>query len=370
MKKLLKLFKQEPSKSKVSFLKDFFHANKVTDDGVLIAEHQTGFLFEADGVDHSLFTESELQTLHNEWRSALQWSNGEEIQIIFRKRVEFAQWVEEQLKQSFLSDNMYGRRILLDRLANQVKEMSQMPPHLLSQKIFICFWVAEKLEASEYHEKRNLIKSQLASFGFDIKALNKREIEQEIFISSYDLTASEEQEPEWPSIKIEADHLLINEDSFKALELKKLPERFTELGMIQAITSLPYPMDICLRLKAREIQPVVRQLEKKRNLLNAKRMGKEIPLPHVESQLEQINQVLRQLADSSETLFDMKMTIGVRLPKDLNVFHRKALATIIRSGSQMDFCEFEEATINTFDSYLECLPGFSGENIKTHTVLG
>jgi conjugal transfer ATP-binding protein TraC len=36
----------------------------------------------------------------------------------------------------------------------------------------------------------------------------------------------------------------------------------------------------------------------------------------------------------------------------------------------MDFCELDEFTLGTFDAYLECIPGFKGENIRTHTVLG
>src|SRR5690606_19397796 len=132
----------------------------------------------------------------------------------------------------------------------------------------------------------------------------------------------------------------------------------------------PYPMDLCVRLKSREIKPIVTKLERKRNLLNAQRSQKSAPAPERDSQIEQIDQVLRSLADSSEAIYEMKMTVGLRFPKKLSTFQRKALATIARSASQMDYCEFEETTIGTFDSYLECIPGFSGRNIRKHTVLG
>lgn len=42
----------------------------------------------------------------------------------------------------------------------------------------------------------------------------------------------------------------------------------------------------------------------------------------------------------------------------------------MRAGSQLDFCDLEECTLNIFDAYLECIPGFRGQSSHTHTVLG
>ncbi len=38
--------------------------------------------------------------------------------------------------------------------------------------------------------------------------------------------------------------------------------------------------------------------------------------------------------------------------------------------ARMNFCEVEEATLSTFDCFLECVPSFRGRNLKSHTVLG
>src|SRR6185312_15804425 len=150
-------------------------------------------------------------------------------------------------------------------------------PQLLSQKIDVCFWTDEFLDDESLLEKRLMIRAQLSSFGFAAKSLDRSEIEQEINASAQDLSTSGQQEPEWPSIKIEAGHLNINNDQFRALELSQLPESVSELGMIQSITSLPYPLDVCVRFKARDIRPIISRLEKKRNLLNAQRADKKSP---------------------------------------------------------------------------------------------
>jgi len=370
MKSIFQFFKKQNVKSPALSLADYWAVNSVTDEGFLHKKNSTGLVFEASGIDANFLSSSQLESLHQQWRSALRMSPGEEMQIIFRKRVEFSKWVEEQMNQAFLSDNAYGRRIILDRLAEQVSQMSQEEPRLLSHKIIICFWVPESVDVSSLNEKKNLIESQLNSFGIQVKSLDKAQIEKEIYISAQDLSSSEQQEAEWPLIKIEAGHLNINEDIFRALELSQLPESFTELGMIQSLTSLPYPLDLCVRLKARDTRPIISRLERKRNMLNAQRTSKNSPSPNVDSQIEQIDYVLRDIAEKSESIFDMNLTLGLRLPKKLASFQRKALAVITRAAAQMDLCIFEESTLSSFDSYLECLPGFSGKNKISHTVLG
>lgn len=370
MRKFYRFFKGKEEKTAPKSLGDFWNVSAVSEKGFLYSEKLRGFMFEVEGLDGSFLSPEQLATLHNDWRSVLRISPGEELQIIFRKRVEFSQWVEDQLSQSFLADNSYGRRILFDRLASQVSQMSQDEPQILSQKIIICFWTKELADEAGLEEKRHLLRSQLSSFGFRAESLDRSKIEREIDSSAQDLTSSAQQEPEWPSIKIEAGHLQINGDRFRALELCKLPESFTELGMIQSLSGLPYPIDICVRLKARDIRPIISRLERKRNLLNAQRGNRNAPAPKIESQMDQIDQVLRSLADRSECIFDLQMTIGLRFPKELAGFQRKALAIIVRAAAQMDFCELDESTIGTFDSYSECIPGFAGKNIRTHTVLG
>lgn len=351
-------------------LAEFWDVNRIDDDGLLFTKNRCGCVFEVEGIDGSFLSPEQLVRLHNDWRSVLRLIPGEELQIVFRKRVEFAKWVEAQLSQTFLAHNPYGKKILLDRLAEQVAFMGDEEPRLLSQKILVCFWTDAFSDETAIREKKSAMRSQLSSFGFAVKGLIRSEIEREINVSSQDLSSSELREPEWPSVKIEGGRLLINGDQFRAIELSKLPESFTELGMIQSLTSLPYPIDICVRLRARDVKPIISRLEKKRNLLNAKRSGKRSPVANVDSQVDQIDHVLRNFADQSEAVFDLKMTVGLRMPVDLTNFQQKALANIVRKSAKMDFCDFEECTIGTFDSYLECIPGFSGSNIQSHTVLG
>lgn len=371
MKDLLKyIFRCKKKEAAALSLGDFWNVSSIGENGILYSENRAGYMFQVEGLDGSFLSSNEKEALHNDWRSVLRLAPGEELQIIFRKRVEFSRWVEDQLSKAFLADNAYGRRILLDRLANQVSQMSQDEPRLFSQKIIVCFWTKELLDEESLEEKKLLVGSQLSSFGFRAHCLDKAGVGREINSSAQNLMSSEQQEPEWPSIKIEAGQLQIDNDRFRALELSKLPESFTELGMIQSITSLPYPIDLCVRLKALDTRPIISRLERKRNLLYAQRANKNTPSPNIESQMEQIDQVLRSLADRSESIFEMQVTVGLRFPHELASFHRRSLADIRRAGSQMDFCDFDESTLGTFDAYLECVPGFSGKNIRKHTVLG
>lgn len=359
----------QKSDATVPTLAAYWDVKEIFDDGLLATAKRSGFVLEAEGLDSAFFSAEQMNSLHDEWRSILRLQPGEEIQIIYRKRVLFADWVETQMKQAMLADSRYGRRLLLDRLADQVELMSEDQPRLLSQKILICFWLNEKVEGEDLAAKRGLMRSQFQSMGFAVRVLNRAEIEQELNVSAQDLHGVEASIPEWPAIAIEAGQIRINQDRFRALELTKLPENFTELGMIQALSELPYPLDICVRLIARDAQPVVQRLERKRNILNAQKGSRNSPSPQLASQIEQIDEVLENLAVRSEGLLDLQMTVGLRFPPELAAFQRKALASVARAAARMNFCEMEETTVGTFDSYLECIPSFRGKNIKRHTVM-
>lgn len=350
-------------------LASFWDVKSIDEQGVLHAKNKTGFLFELDGMDGSYLSSEQLTRLHLEWRSVLHLNPGDEIQFIFRKRVEFTNWIEEQLRKSFLAENSYGRRILLDRLSEQVDKMSRNEPLLLSQKILATYWVAETLTEEESQERRPLLRAQLRAFGFDCRSLDRQAIAQEIYQSANDLEAGENQEMEWPALSLNAGQIEIGDTRFRALEMVKLPESQTELGMIQALTSLPLPLDLSVRIRCRDQRPISKKLERKRNILQAQRANRHSPSPHIDSQLNQIDQILKELANRSEEIFDLNLTVGLRFPKSLAAVQRRAMANMLRRAARMDFCELEECTLNTFDSYLECIPGFSGRNLRNHTVL-
>jgi hypothetical protein len=351
-------------------LADFWDVRSVDTEGHMTADKRSGFMFEAEGLDGSFLSDDQREQLDRDWRSLLRLQPGEELQIVFRKRVAFKAWIEKQLHQSFLTKNTYGRRVLLDRLGEQIRQMSHDQPQLLNQKIVICFWTAEPMHGTELERKRRLMQAQLQSFGFPVHALNREAIEHTISASARDLENGENSAAEWPYLRIEAGQIHVDQDQFRALQLRQLPESATELGMIQALTELPYPLDLALRLRCRDLRPIVAKLERKRNLLQAKRGRRSSPAPAVDSQIEQIDDVLRRFADRSESVFDLSLNVGLRLPESFSELHGRALATMARAGGRMDFCEFEETTLGTFDAYLESLPGFCGQNIHQHTVLG
>ncbi len=352
-------------------LRNFWKVKTVGESGALYSnDNRTGILFQLEGVDGSFLSPEQRQLLHNDWRSVLQFSQGDEVQFIFRKRVEFSEWIEEQLDQMFLSNNPYGRRIMLDRLTDQVSQMSDNQPNLFSQKILLCFWTKETFDEISLNQKKLLLQTQFSSFGSKVRILDKAAILRELHASAHGLDSVESPQGEWPYVRIEAGHIQIENDSFRALELSRLPESHTELGMMQSLTSLPYPMDICVRLKVVDPRPLIARLERKRNLLSSKSANKSAPSPSVESQMDQIDQVLRSLADKSESIFKLSMTVGLRFSKEMTTAQRTAMGVVMRAASQMDFCELEESTLGTFDSYLECIPSFAGENIQEHTVLG
>lgn len=362
-------FRSQSDKEQLS-LKNFWKIDHITKDGVLVREKSNGFMYVAEGMDGSFLSNDQLHLLHQRWRSVLRFLPNEEIQVVFRKRVAFTEWIEEQLTQSFLADSSYGRKILLDRLGDQLLQMSSDEPVLFSQKIIICFWTNELMDTKSVKDKRELVQAQLNSFGFKVRDLDKDEVIREIAQSAQDLQSCEQKDLGLPFLEIKPDHLKINCDDFRALELKKLPEHNSSLGMVQSITRLPFPLDVVVRLKSRDVLPVIARLERKRNLLHTKRGNKASNAPDLEVQIKQIDQVLESLTTTSESIFEMKMIIGIRLPKESLSFQRKALNFIQRAGHSMDFSEFEETTLGTFDAYLECLPSFSGENIRTHTILG
>ena len=173
-----------------------------------------------------------------------------------------------------------------------------------------------------------------------------------------------------PAIGIEAGQIRINQDVFRALELTKLPEDATRLGMIQSLTQLPFPMDLSVRIRGRDGAPIVRRLERKRNVLTARTRNAQVPLPQIDSQVSQINGLLNSLATRSEPVYDVSVIVGTRFPPHLAAFQRAALADIGRAAARMNFCEVEECTLLNFDAFLECVPTFRGRNLKLHTVLG
>lgn len=341
---------------KTKSLRDFWPVDEVRDDGIIVAKDRIGFLFDLTGLDAALFTEEQLNRLHQRWRATLSLSPGDELQIVFEKRVEFAEWIEAQLRQAFLTENTYGRKVLLDRLAAQVSKMSQDRPQLLSQKITACYWCDKARGVSDWAGRRRLVHSQLENFGFKVRTLDRKAVERAV-----------NPQGEWPEIHLDVGSLNVEGERFRAVELVRLPESRTQLGMIQALTRLPYPLMVGLRLRAVNPRPIVRRLERKRNILKAQQGAQNAA--EVESQSDQLNQVLRGLADRSETIFEMSLVAGLSLPSTAETFQRQALNEIVRAALQMDFAEFEEATLHSFDCFLECRPALRGQNIKTHTVL-
>src|SRR5690606_38756459 len=131
------------------------------------------------------------------------------------KRVRFSKWIEDQLERAFLAENAYGRKILLDRLSEQLSQMSEDKLSLLSQVIIVCVWTNELLDPAALKDKSLNITSQLGSFGFPMKRLDRDGIEKSILWSSLDLQSCESTNLNLPSIKITPDHLEINDDQFR-----------------------------------------------------------------------------------------------------------------------------------------------------------
>ncbi len=366
------LKKSGPKKEAV--LSDFLEIQNISEEGFLFKRNQYGFMFVLDGIDISFFSSEKQSQLNREWRGLLRLEPSEELHLVFRKRVAFSDWIEKQLNQAFLGKNKYGRRILMERLAFQVEKMSRDQPGLINQKIIATYWKStdhlNKLRQNHETllESRNLIREQLTAFGFRAECLNRERIKSEIHASIQPLEASECQIKTWPKLEIDPDRIKIDTDYFKALEMVSLPENETHLGMIQSLSSMPYPLDISLRLRGLDQKPIVNHLERKRNLIRGKMHQR--PSADLTSQFDQIESILKNLADRAESLFKVSLVCGLRFPANLSIFQKKAISSLRRSGSQLDFAELEETTISTFDSFLECIPGSQGKNIKDHTILG
>ncbi len=361
-------------------LGSFFPLTSIDTKGFMFdRDGSSGFIFSIEGVDGSLFESQEWQTLHERWRNLLSLKPKEEIQIIFRKTSDFEPFFQKKLEELERLGGEFGKKVFWNQISDVFNDIGE--DHLFETSILLCYRRFQNSKPSlrenpkavisyeDLESRRDSLKLQLQAMGLKATGLSKDEIHRVIAKAangrSY-LAASDLLE-EWPDVSVEPKRVQVNGETFRALTLKSLPESHSELGMIQALTSLPIPLELSVRFRGKEIEPLKRRFERKRQILFGLATRKATGDPASEAKFKETDGLLRRLNEQNDSLSEMTFTIGLRGKSDL--FLRRALTAILNTHSSLHQLEFEETTLNTFDAFLETIPWFYGEVFHQHSIL-
>lgn len=355
-----------------SSLQDFypvkvFHENEYMETN----DKRVLFMAQISGIEGQFLDQGELDRLHHQWRSFLQLGPDEEIQIVFRRSNSFEAFFEKKLD-SFLSvKGEFSRKLFWNQFQEYIESVNDL--EISEVDCVLCYsldiqkaCVAEAVE--KLQAKREEILQKISSMGLEARVLKPYEVEETIvrFAQNIDYVNSSNIH-EWPEVLLKGKELRIERDVFRAVQLKKLPEAYSEMGMIQALSLLPLPIEMSLRVRGKDLDPIKRKIERKRQLLFGLSSRKATGDPSAEARFQENDELLRRLNEQSDSLLEMSLVVGAR-SKNL-LFLRKVMSEIFASGSRMQQLEWEESPFSTFDSYLECIPGFRGKIFNKHSIL-
>ncbi len=356
-------------------LEDFLTIRSINDDGIVIEDNAIGFALTCDGVEASLFEVQEWNNLHERWRAFLTLQKDEELQVIFRKTSDFDKIIERKILEIEESSGSFGKRIFWSQISNLFDQINS--DQIYETSLIICYRKynvssSERLARSENEAisaKRDYLLQQMEAMGLNPKLLNSAEIWQSIFraangrnyVDDIDLS------PEWPKINISPTEVSINEDVFRSLTLKSLPESFSELGMIRAITNLQFPLEISVRYRGRDIEPLKKRFERKRQILFGLATRKATGDPASEAKFKETDSLLRRLHEQNDSLCEMTFTVGLRAKNPIIL--RRMLTALTNTQGSLHQAELEETRLSTFDSFLETIPFFKGRVFNQHSIL-
>lgn len=364
-----------------SSLQDFWGLKTLSPEGILIFEKdRAAFVFEISGIDPMFYGESDWSSVSDAWRSITKLDPNEEVQIVFSKTCRFDLLIEEKLKELELADNPAARRLLMLRLNSFLGEIDPKDPKYFSTKIYWTHSISvPKSESpqsdaqiiSQMLDKRNEQLNRLRDKKLGARILNgdevKRLVVQQAQGQSY--LASDDSVAEWPSVDIGAAQLQVGDETIRCLHLKAMPERFSQMGMILALTTIPASFDLTLRLVGKSAKDLYAKLDRKRRVLFGMQRTKKAGDLEADARFQELNDILSRLNQSSDSLLSMGLTVCVRGPKSSDYIQRWTIQEIIQSAHRMGFSEMSEPYLGTFDCFLESLPSFRGFEMCNQTVL-
>jgi len=363
------------AKEKSGTLFDFSPIGSIKDSGIVcFTDDQTGFFLSLDGVDGMLFESGDFDRLHERWRSFLHLQPNEEMQLVFRKTSDFER---EFVQKCSAIDGVKGeitKRLFKSQLDSLLEGIEG--EDVLECSLTLVFRMPLKRpnkrspadDSYSVEAKRDELEFKLDAMGLKSARLGLEEISQLVAkAASGNSYLNLEGGEEWPKVSIGSHEVRVDEKTFRALTLKKLPESFSELGMIQALTLLPLPIELCVRFRGKDLEPVKKRMERRRQILFGLSSRKATGDPLAEAQFREADEVLRRLNEQNDALCEMSLVVGVR-GKDA-AYLRRAITELSNASTRMQQLEFEESALTTFDCFLETIPGFKGKIFHKHSVL-
>lgn len=361
------------SKKSVKTLKDYLNFEHIDgNSNLLCSDGSRGAIFRLRGIDLQFKNEQELKQLEDFWRRALQLQLNESLQIVFSKRSDFFDFYQAKLKQINEAHRFGARKIAHQQMLSWFEDLETPVSRRFTSRITITYWqkaVGKAVTESQFLSRLSRLEASLRYSGLCPERLNKNQIEKLISDTAVgpNQLASTRSLPE---VEIFPRRLKINGESVHSFYLKRLPEKCSEIGMIEAIKNLPFSFDIGVSIQSDTDHSLKKKLNRKKKLLMAILLGRNGRDPEKESQLEEIDDVLRRLNNQSDSLQKMDLCICYRVPFDGGeLLSDKIASELLGLEGEMGFLEFEETNLCSFDAFLMCLPGSKSSAIQPHTIL-
>jgi hypothetical protein len=363
--------------AKTHSLEDYSQIEHFEENGLIrFKGNRFGFMLVVEPADASFFESADWAAFEDFVRPLILLREGEEIQICFSKRCDLENIVEKKLLEADLAQTPFSRKLILKEINELVKRIGLEEPHLFSTKIVITYssdqYRSRTKGTSEIEQKRIFLQRLFEQRGMSVQLLNENQTHEVMarFASGIYYVSGENLLEEWPAVTIEPRQVCVNDSIFRALVLKELPEQFSEMGMIRCLTDLALPFDLSVRLTGLDRESTKKRLDRKKRIFYG--MAQQRASGDAESRLkyEEIEHLLERLNDSQDALVDMTFTIGVRYSSQNSALGRDVLSEIFQLQSRMGHLRFEETSLNTFDCFLELIPGFKGKVFHQQKVLG
>ena len=259
--------------SKSGSLQDYCPVEYVTEDGLIgFKDGGLGFALSLECLDTLTYEANEYQNLHEQWRNFLHLKPQEEIQITFRKTGNFEKIFSEKVNLSNKAKGPITKRLFwaqMDELLTDVENVNVL--EFESILVFRDYSRKSKKQISlQVHEqsirsRREELELRLETMRLSSFRLGQDHLFQVMARAANGLRYLPLKEgEEWPQINLQSSEVKIDDQTFRALTLKKLPESYSELGMIQAITLLPFPLEMSVRFRGKDLEPVKRKIERRR----------------------------------------------------------------------------------------------------------
>lgn len=365
----------------MSSLAEFSPIELVDENGfILDNDGSQGFILACEGVDASFFESADYENLHERWRNFLALKPNEEIQVVYRKTSDFEGYFEKRMDELQKVHGTFGKKVFWKQLSETFDAIES--DYVFETSLYVVYRdfpgaqpstaktkTTPALKADELELKRDSLKTQLEGMGLKVSLLLADQVWSAIAkaANGRSYLATENLINDWPEVKISPHLTQINGENFRALNLKSLPESHSELGMIQAITALPLPIELSVRFRGKEIEPLKSRFERKRQILFGLATRKATGDPASEAKFKETDALLRRLNEQNDHLTEMTFTVGLRATDDL--YLRRAMTALVNSQSSLHQSELEETKLSTFDAYLETIPWFYGKTFQKHSIL-